>query len=240
MMPPERWSGGMPTRSADISLSISRRQGAAAPLRALEETTCAPDLRSPFPHEITLDHMDGLPLNEGLRKMSWIVAFALVASLLGCRSIQQNENVPRAVDVAYQIVIPQGAPRYQLADGEDVQMPELEEKVMPEFPLELITPEDRSVLILTHLVISETGSVDRVNFETFAEGDGLEPFRTSIRKAVTEWRFSPMIIIRAVNAGKGGKGTTERSAKPVSLWYQFQFSLKNGQPVATVKKHSSS
>jgi len=180
-------------------------------------------------------------LDEDPWKFSRVAALGLVAALSsGCRSMPQNGNIPPAVGVAYHTVIPPGAPRYHLKSGEAVQMPVLEEKVIPEFPPMLITSEDRSVQILAHLVINEFGSVDRANFEASIDDYELEPFRASIRKAVMAWKFSPMVIIRTVSDGRDSKIKRERTAKPVSLWYQFQFMITNGHPATTIKQHSPS
>ena len=72
-------------------------------------------------------------LDEDPWKFSRVAALGLVAALSsGCRSMPQNGNIPPAVGVAYHTVIPPGAPRYHLKSGEAVQMPVLEEKVIPE------------------------------------------------------------------------------------------------------------
>ena len=151
---------------------------------------------------------------------------------------EQGVEAPPSVDVGYQAVVPKGALRYELGPSETVQMPEQEAEAMPEFPPGLISQGDRSVQILAQLVVNESGDVDRAIFDLPTTEDGLEPFRESVRTAVTTWKFSPLVIIRTVGE-ENGKVTRERIAKPVSLWYQFQFNLKNGQPVTTMKgRHS--
>lgn len=178
-------------------------------------------------------------MNRKLLRCSRWLLLTTVLVLTGCRTMSEQVIEPPAVDVGYQAVVPKDASRYELGSSETVQMPELDEKEIPEFPSELISQGNRSVQILAQLVVNETGDVDRAIFQPSTAEDGLEPFRASIRKAVTSWKFSPLVIIRTVS-DENGKVTRERTVKPVSLWYQFQFNVKNGQPITTMKgRHST-
>lgn len=80
--------------------------------------------------------------------------------------------------------------------------------------------------------------MDGVLFDSQVGDDGLEPYRVSISNAVASWKFTPFIIIRKVANGNG-KAVRERVPMPFSLWYKFQFIIRDGQPVTTVDGQTS-
>lgn len=110
---------------------------------------------------------------------------------------------------------------------------------MPEFPLTFVTEDDQSTEIMVRLVVNDHGRVDRVIYEEPVTEPGHEPFMESIRKAVANWIFSPLMVIRPTDSGASSEIAEERVTMPVSLWYQFRFTIGNGRPTTTMKERSS-
>jgi len=185
--------------------------------------------------------------NQNLQKIARIAASGLgmlaCAALFGCAtttapSAPAPELPAPVVDVNYQEIIPEHAPRATLAEHEDVLPPVLDpEKVIaPEFPAERLSADDLSVQMLARLVIDAEGRVNDVLFDEDAQTDALEPFRDSIRTAALQWKFLPMIIVKAPQPTAKGGMRRQHVPTPVSLWYQFEFTIKNGQPETSIRE----
>jgi len=105
--------------------------------------------------------------------------------------------------------------------------------VAPIFPPALVMAQEWQVQILVHLVIDAEGKVERIIFDETArdaeQEDDLEPFKAAIRDAVKHWVFLPMIIVRPMLVNTEGKHRMKYVPVPVSLWYEFTFSIKNGR-----------
>jgi len=174
--------------------------------------------------------------NQRLLKDAKNVVLVLSAALTGCHLGQRTLSelqAPRVTEVGYQAVIPEGASRHQLAPGETVLAPELDEMVAPIFPPALVMAQEWQVQILAHLVIDAEGKVERIIFDETArdteQEDDLEPFKAAIQDAVKRWVFLPMIVVRPMLVNAEGKHRMKYVPVPVSLWYEFTFSIKNGR-----------
>jgi len=186
--------------------------------------------------------------NQNLGKIARIAVSGLAmlacAVLAGCAATADKSPPPApeppapVIDVNYQEIIPEHAPRAELAEGENVLPPVLDpEKVIsPEFPQARLGPEDLTVQILARLVIDAEGRVNDVLFDKAAQADSLAPFRDAIRAAALQWEFLPMIIVKAPQPTAKGGMRRRHVPTPVSLWYQFEFTIKNGQPETSIRE----
>jgi len=187
--------------------------------------------------------------NQNLGKIARIAASGLgmlaCMALAGCTTTTDTsapapEPPAPVVGVQYQELVPEHAPRAELAEGENVLPPVLdpEHVIAPEFPAERLGTDDLTVQMLARLVIDAEGRVNDVLFDEAAQDDALEPFRAAIRAAALQWEFLPMIIVKAPQPTAKGGMRRQHVPTPVSLWYQFEFTIRNGQPDTRIREQS--
>ncbi len=172
------------------------------------------------------------------RSLIFMIMISAVTVVSGC-SQQVKPKTPEGSST-YKAIVPNGAAQYELQGGQSFSQPNLQKRVDPVYPSELVNANLKPLDIVAQVIVSELGHVSEVRFANYL-GDNTNrgKFEQSIREAVSKWEYSPLTFTTS-QIGSNGQKVTVIQAKPFSLWYMFHFEIKNGRPVSGVAESNDS
>ena len=168
----------------------------------------------------------------------FVIMISAGTVISGC-SQQVKPETPEGSST-YKAIVPNGATQYELQDGQSFSRPNLQKRVDPVYPSELINANLKPLDIAAQVIVSELGRVSEVRFADYlGDNTNRDKFEQSIREAVSKWEYSPLTFTTS-QIGSNGQKVTETQPKPFSLWYMFHFEIKNGRPVSGVAESNNS
>lgn len=173
------------------------------------------------------------PARVGLtgRGLSRIMLIFCITAISACspRTMLKPNPQPRT---GYEMLVPEGVPRYTLEPGETAVQPLPQKQVAPVYPPSLVHPDAAPVTVDAQLVMDQDGHVQGVYpVSDTATGADRALFEAAVADAATQWTFTPLWMQKP-----NGDGTYLLTAKPFSLWYAFHFKVVNGRPIVQAAK----
>ncbi len=167
-------------------------------------------------------------------------ASLLLALCAGCAS--------RSADVQQRMILPAGAPRYEMADHQAFVFPAPRQNALPGFPPGALPEFLPPTTLCASLVVDAQGGVREIALMSGDPGcdDPLAApvLGEAVREALAHWRFSPALFCSYPDAatrdrdwtGTGCAGAA-LDARPVavSLAYAFTFEVRDGRPKVAVQ-----
>lgn len=153
--------------------------------------------------------------------------------LSGCAATGPVEPVtpsPGSGDATWHSVTAPGTAHYQLSLRERASGSNLLHEVAPVYPASMLISCPPSIEIPALVIVDAHGEVIEVRVSQAINGNPTrKPFVDAVRKAAKQWHFNPLLISRQTTDARGGAGVVERTAKPFSQSYVFDFSCHGGQ-----------
>lgn len=164
-----------------------------------------------------------------------MLAPALIGTLLaGCASTRFIPPAPATGDASWQLAVPAGTQRYQLAMGEISSGGTPIQRVAPLYPADQLAacPPPQEVPAL--LIVDRQGEVGEVRVVDEALADASRrAFIGAVRVAALQWRFNPLLINRWAADADGNSHVVDSETKPFSLHYVFRFECHAGKSIVS-------
>lgn len=168
----------------------------------------------------------------------FVIMIFTAAAVSGCSQHVKPES-PEGSST-YKAIVPNGATQYELQDGQSFSRPNLQKRLDPVYPSELIDANLKPLDIVAQVIVSELGRVSEVRFANYlGDNTNRDKFEKSIREAVSKWEYSPLTFTTS-QIGSNGQKVLVTQAKSFSLWYMFHFEIKNGRPVSGIAESNDS
>jgi hypothetical protein len=183
-------------------------------------------------------HFLGRRISYRWCSLIFVIMISAGTVVSGCSQQVKPEN-PEGSST-YKAIAPNGAAQYELQDGQSFSRPNLQKRVDPVYPGELVNANLKPLDIVAQVIVSELGRVSEVRFANYL-GDNTNrgKFEQSIREAVSKWEYSPLTFT-TTQIDSNGQKVSVTQTKPFSLWYMFHFEIKNGRPVSGVAESNDS
>lgn len=176
-----------------------------------------------------------------LWRLSFVLGAAALLGISGCATTQPVEPTapsPGSGNATWHSVTVPGTKTYELSVGESASGSNLLQEVAPVYPEAMLLRCPPSIEIPALVVVDAQGDVTDVRADgTIEANPARKPFVDAVRTAVNQWHFNPLLISHAAADARGDTHVVDRSAKPFSLSYVFDFSCHGGQ--GTISRHKS-
>ncbi len=142
----------------------------------------------------------------------FVIMISAGTVISGC-SQQVKPETPEGSST-YKAIVPNGATQYELQDGQSFSRPNLQKRVDPVYPSELINANLKPLDISAQVIVSELGRVSEVRFADYlGDNTNRDKFEQSIREAVSKWEYSPLTFTTS-QIGSNGQQVAVTQAKP--------------------------
>lgn len=168
-----------------------------------------------------------------------LMTCAVVLTLAAC-STTTTRLVPTAKpETGYRQITPPNAPHYALQPGQSAQLPQptIGHFAPPAYPAALMQPGTPPVVVKAQVVFGADGHAQHAYILSNSyPGSEASLFADAVQAATSGWVFTPLVFHQYSNPAMAA-GTLETTAKPFSLWFEFDFRVVDGKPVVeTVKR----
>jgi hypothetical protein len=144
--------------------------------------------------------------------------WTVLASLAGCAGTRAIVTSPPSASASYRLVPEAGIARYTLTQGQVASGAGLLERIVPDYPPELLAACPPLVEVHAQLIVDGSGKVREVRVTDKAQaGTARRTHIAATRKAALQWSFEPLHIgHRSADADGTIMGWTTKSGR--SVW----------------------
>jgi hypothetical protein len=158
-----------------------------------------------------------------IRAITLLSAAALLAAC--AHTAQKPTSDPGVGSTSYRVANDTGLAHYSLALGQVAMGATIEQHVPPAYPDSELAACPPQVELPARVIVDTRGNVGEVRM---APPTAQQPFAEAVRKALQDWRYTPLTITRWAADADGNSHAVDTEAKPFSLDYVFTFRCEHG------------